>query len=491
MFNVLSESGRRQATLEAIEAKRELAFRKARKDFWTFCKILHPTFYKDDRHYLKTLCNTMQDFYEDKIKKRILIINMPPRHGKSFTARNFVLWMFGRDKFLKIITASYNTTLSDLFAQQTRDAILEDNESLKVDTFHDIFPDTTIKYGDAAKGFWSLAGSPEKNYLSTSPNGTSTGIGANFLLVDDIIKDAKEAYNDRVLNEIWDWFNNTLVSRMERPRKIIMIMTRWAKNDLCGKLLKSRPNDVYHINYKAVNDDGSMLCDDVMTYNEFKTVTSDMNESIIQANYQQQPIEVKGRLYKSFKTYKSIPDGERLGRFSYTDTADKGTDSLVTFAFDVVDGEAYILDAYKSDEPMEVTEPATADLINKQNIAQAIIESNNGGRGFARTIERILKENYKNDVTQVAWFHQSQNKESRILAAATWVMNHVYFPEGWEVTMEDIYTALMDYQRIGKNEHDDVPDALTGIYEVITQQLDLETSTDLEEQIDAIEDYVF
>lgn len=490
MYNVLSAKGQREALLEAIAAKREIAFRKARKDFWTFCKLLHPSFYKEDRHYLKALCRALQDFYEGKIDKKILIINMPPRHGKSFTARNFVLWMFGRDKFLKIITASYNTTLSDLFAQQTRDAILEQNDNLKVDVFQDIFPGVTIKYGDAAKGFWSLEGSPEKNYLSTSPNGTSTGIGANFLLVDDIIKDAKEAYNDRVLSEIWDWFNNTLVSRMERPRKIIMIMTRWSKNDLCGKLLKSRPNDIYHINYKAVNEDGSMLCDDVLTYEEFKTVTADMNETIIQANYQQQPIEAKGRLYKRFKTYTEIPQGERLGRFSYTDTADKGSDDLVTFAFEVVDGEAYILDAFKSNEPMEVTEPATAEIIHRNRVNQAIIESNNGGRGFARTIEKILGS-HPDNITQVAWFHQSQNKEARILAAATWVMNHVYFPEGWEVTYSDVYEALTNYQRIGKNEHDDVPDALTGVCEVILGQLDLETSDDIEEQIEAVQDFVF
>lgn len=490
MFNYLSLEGRTEAVAAAIAAKRELAFRKARKDFWTFCKLLHPSFYKEGRKYLKTLCRALQDFYENKINKQILVINMPPRHGKSFTARNFVLWMFGRNNFLKIITASYNTTLSDLFAQQTRDAILESNESIKVDVFNDIFPNTTIKFGDAAKGFWSLEGSPEKNYLSTSPGGTSTGIGANFLIVDDIIKGAKEAYNERILNEIWDWFNNTLISRMERPRKIIMIMTRWAKNDLCGKLLKSRPNDIFHINYKAVNDDGSMLCDDVLTYEEFKKTTADMNKTIIQANYQQQPIDVKGRLYKSFKTYKEIPQGERRGRYSYTDTADKGSDDLVTFAFNVIDEDVYILDAYKSNEPMEVTEPETAELIHRNQIGQAIIESNNGGRGFARTIQNKLKS-YPDNLTEVAWFHQSQNKEARILTAATWIMNHVYFPEGWEVTYQGIYESLMTYQRTGKNEHDDVPDALTGIYEVVMGLLDLETSEDIEAQIEAVQDFVY
>lgn len=97
-----------------------------------------------------------------------------------------------------------------------------------------------IKYGDAAKGFWSLDGSEEKNYLATSPGGTSTGIGANYVIVDDIIKTAEEAYNERVLDSHWEWYNNTLAQRMERPRKQILIMTRWSSNDLAGKMLTRR-----------------------------------------------------------------------------------------------------------------------------------------------------------------------------------------------------------------------------------------------------------
>ena len=73
--------------IDYILAQRALLIKKARKRFWVFCQLLYPEFYKPDRHYLKDLCNTLQDFYEDKIDKKILIINMPPRHGKTFTAR--------------------------------------------------------------------------------------------------------------------------------------------------------------------------------------------------------------------------------------------------------------------------------------------------------------------------------------------------------------------------------------------------------------------
>ena len=116
---------------------------------------------------------------------------------------------------------------------------------------------------------------------------------------------------------------------------------------------------------------------------------------------------------------------------------------------------------------MEYTEPATADLYYRNGVNVAKIESNNGGRGFARNVERILREKYKTNKTVIQWFTQRQNKISRILSNATWIMNHVYFPVGWELRWHDVYKHLSEYQRQGKNAHDDAEDALTGVCEDI------------------------
>ena len=312
---------KKESMIEYLIIQRALAIKKARRDFWSFCCLLYPEFYKENRPYLKDLCQTLQAFYEDRIKKQILIINMPPRHGKTFTARLFVLWIFGQNPRTKIITGSYNQILSGLFAQQTRDGILVENEGVKQEYFHDIFPDTFIKQGDAAKGFWSLDGSEEKNYLATSPGGTSTGIGANFVIVDDIIKNNEEASNELVKDKHWEWYNNTLVQRMERPRKQILIMTRWASDDLVGRMLERKADKCHLITYRAVQDDGTMLCDEIMTKVEYEDVISEMGADIASANYQQEPIDLKGRLYTSFKTYSGVlPQFKEIR--NYTDTAD-------------------------------------------------------------------------------------------------------------------------------------------------------------------------
>ncbi|CUH95891.1 hypothetical protein P22_1977 [Propionispora sp. 2/2-37] len=456
--------------VEYIFVQRALAIKKARTNFWSFCCFLYPEFYKDSRPYLKDLCETLQAFYEDRIDKRILIINMPPRHGKTFTARLFVLWIFGKDPKLKVITGSYNQILSGLFAQQTRDGIVVENNSVKNEYFSNIFPNTTIKQGDAAKGFWSLDGSEEKNYLATSPGGTSTGIGANYILVDDIIKSHEEASNELVKDKHWDWYNNTLVQRMERPRKQILIMTRWASDDLVGRMLKKKPNKCHLITYKAVQDDGSMLCDEIMTKAEYDDVTSEMGADIASANYQQEPIDLKGRLYTRFKTYDRIPTDENGNPLftaikNYTDTADTGEDYLCSINYGEYNGEAYALNVLYTKAPMEETEPATAKMLHDDGVTIADIESNNGGRGFARAVERILQTKHHSNRTRINAFHQSKNKKARIISNSTWVMDHIYFPVNWRDQWPEYHDAMIKYQKEGKNKHDDGPDATTGIAE--------------------------
>ena len=65
---------------------------------------------------------------------------------------------------------------------------------------------------------------------------------------------------------------------------------------------------------------------------------------------------------------------------------------------------------------MEKTEPKTAAMLYKDGVNRADIESNNGGRGFARSVDRILKEKYKSNKCYVSMFHQSMNKQARIFS---------------------------------------------------------------------------
>ncbi|MBO0569961.1 phage terminase large subunit [Clostridium botulinum] len=451
-----------------LGAKIELARRK----FFFYCNLKAPNFYKQDRTYLIELCNEFQEFLSSD--EEVMIVNEPPRHGKSRTAGLFVEWVLGNNQNEKIMTGSYNETLSTMFSKNVRNSIQEEKADKYKPVFSDVFPGVRIKHGDGAMNLWSLEGG-YNNYLATSPTGTATGFGASLLIIDDLIKNAEEAYNEAVLEKHWDWFTNTMLSRLEEGGKIIIIMTRWASGDLAGRALdyyKEQGIKVKHISMKALidKDKKQMLCPEVLSYRSYKNKVKAMGEDIASANYQQEPIDLKGRLYSDFKKYKYIPkDNNGNPLFTrikaYIDTADEGSDYLCCIVYGEYNKEAYALDVLYTKEPMEVTETATAKMLfeNKVNIAD--IESNNGGRGFARSVERILKEKFNSNKTKVKWFHQSKNKKARILSNATWVMDHIYYPVNWRDRWPEYYNAMVKYQREGKNKHDDAPDATTGIAE--------------------------
>lgn len=454
--------------LNLVEIKKALA----RKSFFDYCNLKAPDFYKPDRQYLVRLCNELQEFYESD--DEVLIVNLPPRHGKSRTAGNFVEWVLGNNKHEKIMTGSYNETLSTMFSKNVRNTIQE----VKVDkdkiVYSDIFPGIRIKYGDGAMNLWSLEGS-YNNYLATSPTGTATGFGCTLMIIDDLIKNAQEAYNEEVLQKHWDWFTNTMLSRLEEGGKIIIIMTRWATGDLAGRALehyKEQGAKVRHISMKALQKDGTMLCPEILSRKSYEAKCKAMGIEIASANYQQEPVDIKGRLYTSFKTYTKLPMDEKGNLLftsirNYTDTADQGDDYLCSINYGVYNGEAYVLNVLYTKQPMEVTEPAVAKMLYEDKVNIADIESNNGGRGFARQVERILHEKYRTNRVQINWFHQSKNKKARILSNSTWVMNHVYFPVNWKDRFPEYYEAMTKYQKEGKNLHDDAPDATTGIAEKI------------------------
>src|SRR3712207_3408324 len=252
-------------------------------------------------------------------------------------------------------------------------------------------------------------------------------------------------------------------------------MTRWATGDLAGRALehfKEIGMKVKHISMKALQDDKTMLCDEVLSRKTYDMKKKTLGEDIASANYQQEPIDVKGKLYSNFKTYNDMPKDNNNNLLftrikAYIDTADEGSDYLCCIVYGEYNKEAYILDILYTKEPMEVTETATARMLFENEVNIADIESNNGGKGFARSVERILKEKFGSNKTRVKWFHQSKNKVARILSNATWVMDHIYYPANWRDRWPEYYKAMTTYQREGKNKNDDAPDATTGVAEKI------------------------
>lgn len=374
------------------------------------------------------------------------------------------------------MTGSYNETLSTSFSKMVRDSITEKKADKDKVIFSDIFPQTSIKQGDGAANLWSLE-KGNNNYLATSPTGTATGFGANIIVIDDLIKNASEANNSLNRDKQWSWFTDTMLSRLEgNDWKIIVVMTRWHSKDLAGRLVSHcNENKIGYkqILYKAIKEDGSMLCDDILNYESYTIKTKTMSPEIALANYQQEPIDLRGTLYKAFKTYDEIPK-DMFGNYkfteikSYCDTADTGDDYLCNIIYGVLNREAYILDVYYTKDHMEITEKEVAKRLTEFKVNNALVEGNNGGRGFARQVERNMRD-LGNHKTIIRTFHQTNNKNARILSNATWIMEHIYYPSNWHNKWNEYFVSMKEYQREGKNPHDDAQDATTGVAENIIE----------------------
>lgn len=440
----------------------------ARREFWEYCKLLHKDFYREDREFLKELCYKLQDFYYND--DEFMIVNEPPRHGKSFTATNFVEWVLGQNPLERIMSASYSHDLSKNFSKKVRGTISTEKIGDNI-VYSDIFQETKLKFGSSEAMKWQTDKSNQINYLATSPSGSATGFGCTLMVIDDLVKNAYEANNESILEAQYEWFVNTMLSRREGKKKVLIIMTRWNSKDLAGKILEyvEENNISYsHINFKAEQEDGTMLCPSIFDKKASDRAKQLMGEDIYEANYNQTPIDMKGCLYSNLQTYSELPTV--LEVCNYTDTADEGTDYLCSINYAICsDDKAYILDVIYTQDAMEITEPLVAGMLTKDDVNYAVIESNNGGKGFARNVERICREN-NNNHTMFRRFTQTKNKVSRILTGATGVMQNVVFPEDWKSMYPKFYKDVTQFQRLGKNKVDDCVDVLTGIYEQLRKR---------------------
>lgn len=177
---------------------------------------------------------------------KILIIDEPPRHGKSQQVSiDFPAWYLGNNPTKEIITSSYSAELAQDFGGKTREKV--DSESFKA-----IFPDVRLKEDEKARGKWRT--NKGGSYTAVGVGGPITGRGANIAVVDDPIKNREEADSEVMRKKLWDWFTSTLFTRLEPNGVIIIMHTRWHMRDLVGMVLENPElsKRVKHLHFPAV-----------------------------------------------------------------------------------------------------------------------------------------------------------------------------------------------------------------------------------------------
>ena len=416
-------------------------------------------------------------------KVRRLIVSMPPQHGKSVGASTLLpAYMLGLNPDMRIAIASYSSMLASKFNRRVQ-RILESRE------YGALFPDTSIKQGGRPPQYIRTADEVEMvgrdgGLLSVGREGSLTGNRVDCFILDDLYKDAMEANSPIVRENCWEWYTSVVKTRMHNTSQELIVFTRWHEEDLIGLLRQmeqvvdmtswddvERVGDGWlHLNFEAIKTGEKSEIDPreagEALWPERQSVAlleqkRRLDPVRFEAMYQGRPSSRGGQLYgESFVEWDTLPD-HIVRRANYTDTADEGDDYLCSISYAVdADGVIYVLDAVYSREPMEVTEQLVGDMLIRSEVRSAAVESNNGGRGFARAVQRLAP------YVKVEWFHQSGNKQARILSHSATVLHLVRFPRGWAQRWPELYAHLVSYRRdFHSNRWHDAADVVTGIVE--------------------------
>lgn len=422
----------------------------------------------------RMICDKLNDVLTGKTRR--LIINIAPRYSKSeLVSRNFIAIGLAINPAAKFIHLSYSGDLALGNSVAVKDIV-------KSDEYQRLFG-VEIAVGTDTKSQWNTT--KGGGLYATSSLGQVTGFGAGAIenegdawqfggaiVIDDPIKPA-DALSDNNREAVNLHFETTIRNRVNsRNTPIIIIMQRLHEHDLCGYLMKLEPEEweVLSVPCISYNEDGEeeALWPFKHTIEELHKIES-ANQFVFDTQYMQNPKPLEGLMYSKLRTYDILPMEQSI-RKNYTDTADKGADFLCSVCYVETPSGMYVTDVLYTDKPMEYTEVKTAEMLLINGTQLVKVESNNGGEGFARNVEK----NVRMQGTPVALkmnftsFFQGLNKNVRIFSHSAEVQNLIYFPSDWETRWPQFAQAVKGYRKVGRNAHDDAPDVLTGMVENFT-----------------------
>lgn len=461
---------------EQLLKKRELA----RKDFKAFIAYIKGDDYQfTDFH--NNCIDDLKEFIQGSVNRMMLFA--PPQHGKSeLSSRLTPAFLLGLNPKLKLAIVCYSSTIAQGFSNDIQNIIASQQ-------FGELFPDTKIdgvrgiKRGTLKRNNYEVHTNNGGYFISTGVGGPLTSKTVDIAIIDDLYKDKADAWSGAWRQRVWDWYFSVLERRLHNGSKILILYTRWHELDLAGEILKRESSSWKQIKYEIIKT-GSVINErdkrqigealwEARHSKDSALRWKELDEVSFESLGQQNPKPIKGMLYPRHRTYSELPlleDSYYLLK-NYTDTADSGSDYLCSINYIEVDGMCYIIDMLYTQEPMDVTETLVANMIVADKIEHPLIESNNGGKGFARAVQKLI--DVSNHFCNVSWFHQSDNKEAKIYSCAAKVMNRILWPHDWKERWPEAYESYTTYMREGKPEHDDLQDALS---EIVSR---IETETDI------------
>ena len=280
-LSYLSKDEAKEFTLLLEELEKRETQERTSDNFYEFVKAIWPDFIHGEHH--RKMAAAFDDIASGKLKR--LIINMPPRHTKSeFASHLFPAYLLGKNPKLKIIEATHTADLAINFGRKVRDLI--DTEE-----YAGIFPRTELKADSRSAGKWLTSQGGE--YYASGIGGALAGRGADLFIIDDPHSE-QDAFSDRALEEAYDWFMTGPRQRLQPGGAIVIVMTRWSKKDLTGKLVRKMTQEKAAdqwkvIEFPAILPSGNPLWPEFWKLDELETIRASVPPSKWAAQYMQRP----------------------------------------------------------------------------------------------------------------------------------------------------------------------------------------------------------
>lgn len=256
--------------------------------------------------YLVHISNAIID---NGIRNKRLIINCPPRHGKSTLISQWLpVWFLETAPDQNIILASYEYSVAEDWGRRVRD-VLESKETW-----------TSVRQDVRKASRWYT---PEGGAMYCAGfGGALTGRGAQLIIVDDPIKNWEQAQSATQRRHVIEWFKSTLYTRAEPGAAIIIIQTRWHQHDLAGWLTDEHTDDWKVIDFPAVAEredelgrkEGEILCPERFNLDAIQKIKNSLGSHMFAALYQQRPVPIEGSIIKEewLKYWDTMPTCDRI-----------------------------------------------------------------------------------------------------------------------------------------------------------------------------------
>lgn len=376
-----------------IEAAKELLRRrKARSSLHDFILYINPDYIVSN--FSQTVCAELDQFLEamQRGERPVLIFGAPPQHGKSdIVSRYLPAYAFGRYPDMRVGGLSY---AKDLASDMNRDV----QRIMLTEEYKRLFPKSALAQSGDSKRNGDAFDIPNHkgSYVGQGVGGPLTGKKLDLGIIDDPIKNSKEALSQTVKEAVWKWYGSTFLTRLSKNSGQIIMATRWATDDLSGKVLEANKR-AKSLVFKAIDDEGNALVPELHPIEKLLETKAIIGEYFWTAMYQQSPVALGGNMFKMdwWQYYKVEP------RFKYraifADTAQKTAeqnDFTVFQCWGYADGRAYLIDQLRGKwEAPELLVMARAfwnkhKVTNNGTLRALNIEDKSSGTGLIQTLKK-------------------------------------------------------------------------------------------------------